>query len=665
MKNTNLLFLFISLLFFASPTFAQQAEKSIQRQEIDAKRMDSNPFSDDALPRSREFIRIDKTYYVGYLFEGIYKKQHAADFLGYKNAITPLKKALELLEKDYASQLKIRSSDLFTYYPVYTYHIDYSMLASELVECYNNIQQPEEAFIVAQKALKWNFQRDFYFNPYIQMSWVVHRNRFYTSKDDFFLKNTIPENEELANSYLDSALRKINIDARLNTGIFQPEYKEQDRQRVYHYKAILYSYALNIDSADKYYALLMDSRIPSYNNFGTYLSIKGQFRDAASMYEKASEQDNGDKRLQEWAYYSSILKIYQGKPDVARETMTAMIKAVGSTPGFGWYNIALARADSYDGDLISSKRHLLKAESFKEVHIGTTLGQTHYDFSVNLIKLLNQNKKIQQIKFENKGWWYHPSDLFNVIKLTTQKYLLEYLIVNQLASNPERDLVVYSLFSPESTVSWDEIWYLIQGFSTRYFQKEFQEKLENDPRPLVKKYFRLFSAKLKINQGKYDEAEEILHLLIGSPEVDPASEELFLARCYEALNQCAVKNKEKFLSIETMNQLYEVFPQLIPYSDMKMNFKLNTSGNIDKKMLSKIKAFRINWLTDSDPNVLIVNLDFKQVNNKKSVVYSLSNSSGKIILPQQEYVYKNGEKEARNIMYGIFNIHLNAQLQTQ
>src|SRR6476619_1527189 len=37
---------------------------------IDAKRAGSNIFSEDALPRSREFKRIDSTYYVGWLYEG-------------------------------------------------------------------------------------------------------------------------------------------------------------------------------------------------------------------------------------------------------------------------------------------------------------------------------------------------------------------------------------------------------------------------------------------------------------------------------------------------------------------------------------------------------------------------------------------------------------------
>src|ERR1043165_3598504 len=63
------------------------------RYEVDAKRTGTNMNSEDALPRSREFIRIDSSYYIGWMYEGAYKFNHAADYLGYKNAIAPLDRA--------------------------------------------------------------------------------------------------------------------------------------------------------------------------------------------------------------------------------------------------------------------------------------------------------------------------------------------------------------------------------------------------------------------------------------------------------------------------------------------------------------------------------------------------------------------------------------------
>ena len=81
-------------------------DNSAARYEINAKRIGVNPTDKDALPRSREFLRLDSTYYVGWLYEGMYKFDRSADYLGYKNAIIPLHKALDLLDKDYGSTLR-------------------------------------------------------------------------------------------------------------------------------------------------------------------------------------------------------------------------------------------------------------------------------------------------------------------------------------------------------------------------------------------------------------------------------------------------------------------------------------------------------------------------------------------------------------------------------
>src|SRR5690349_13795461 len=77
-----------------------------KRYEIDAKRAGVNPLDKEALPRSREFIRLDSTYYVGYMFEGMYKVDKSSDLLGYRNSITPLRKAFMLFQRDYGREMK-------------------------------------------------------------------------------------------------------------------------------------------------------------------------------------------------------------------------------------------------------------------------------------------------------------------------------------------------------------------------------------------------------------------------------------------------------------------------------------------------------------------------------------------------------------------------------
>lgn len=626
-----------------------------KRYEIDAKRIGTDFNSNDALPRSREFIRIDSTYYVGWMYEGMYKVNHAADYLGYKNAVIPLKKALYQLERDYARMLRTRSADLMTYYPAYRFHVDYSIIAYNLMDCYNNIEQPQDAYNVIRKALKWNFQNEGYMQSYNYLAWTVHRNRFYTSSKYPFLKNSIKENEKLANAYLDSAFRKIRIDKALNEAFF-PGYENAARQSVYHYKAILYSYALNIDSATRYYNLMKETPGFSHNNYATFLSICGSFRQAENEYDMASLQDVGDKRLQEWAYYSSMIDIYKANPKRGIQNMKDMIKAVGSTPGFGWYNIALARSCAYNGDVKESERYIKKAEAFKEVHIGTTLGQSHYDFSINLVKLMNNIERIQQVKFENSGWWYTPSALTKVAQESSAKYLLQYLIVNQFAMNPERDLVIYRLFSTESTVSWDEIWYLMRDFSTNFFTEKFQAELKDDQRKLVKKYFKLYIARLQMKKGNYTEAQKILYDILNNERTDIEYEKLFVARTYEALATCAKEKKNTNEYNESLYSFYVNFPQLLPYSDLKPNLRLNIIGTPDQKVVDRLKDCNINWIKDGSTPAAEATIKFSTSGKKKIVSYYVMDKGGREIVKRENYTYTKPEDAGVILAYRLFNI---------
>jgi hypothetical protein len=632
----------------------QHPRNNEKRYEIDAKRMGTDMNSADALPRSREFIRIDSSYYVGWMYEGMYKVNHAADFLGYKNAAVPLKRALMQLERDYARMLRTRSSDIMTYFPAYRFHFDYAVIAYKLMDCYSNTEQPQEAFDLLRRAQRWNFQNEFFLQSYNYLAWTVHRNRFYTSSKYAFLKNSLAENERLAHNFLDSAMRKIQKDKGLNAQFF-PGFEAEAKRSVYHYKAILYSYALQIDSAARYYNLLKRSNLFSHNNYATFLSICGNFRDAAQEYELASMQDGGEKHLQEWAYYSSILDIYKGRPEHGIAHMKDMIKAVGSTPGFGWYNIALARCCMYNGDLKESERYLNKAESFKEVHIGTTLGQSHYDFSVNLVKLMNNIGRIQQVKFEDKGWWYRPSALSTIAGETGSKYLLQYLIVNQFAMNPERDQVVYRLFSTESTVSWDEIWFLMRDFSTGFFQEKFERQLKDDQRRLIKKYFRLFTARLQMKKGKYQEAQQILYEILKQEKTDLEFEKLFVARTYEALATCADKLNNTKEYDAAVYEMYVNFPQLLPFSDVRANMRLQVLGNADQELVNRLKDCNINWIGGRSP-VPEVTLKFSRNGNKKMVTYYVTDRNGREVVNRETYTYTNAREAGLILAYRLFRI---------
>ena len=444
------------------------ADKMAQRYfDIDAKRSISNIESEDAMPRSREFKRIDSTYYVGWMYEGVYKFNHAADYIGFKNAIPPLERAMNLMEHDYAKALATRTGDIMTLYPIRQFAPDYTMIAYYLEQCYSNTDQPNKVYTLLRRTLKWKFQMHYMMDTYNWLAWTVHRNRFYTSAKYPFLRNSIDANERLAQRYLDTSMLLIKQNEAINEPLtkYLHGYEENEKLSTYHYRNILYSYAFNIDSAAYYFELMRKAGRLPHNNYANFRGICGDFRTAEKEYKIAAMQDNGDHRLQEWAYYSTILDIYKANPKLGASLAHDMIRAAGTTPGYGWYNIALARTLLYDGQVSEAQKYVDKAAEFKELHIGTTLGQSHYDFSVQLLKLIGKEQAYQMDKFEHSNWWYNPKVLLSLAEKASEKSLQQFLIINQFAQNPERDKVIYKLFSTESTVSWDEIWYLVHDWT--------------------------------------------------------------------------------------------------------------------------------------------------------------------------------------------------------
>jgi hypothetical protein len=645
----------LALLFTFVESLPLRAEPNpIQRASIKAKRALVATGTEESLAASREYIRTDSSFYVGWMYLGIYQSERAADFAGYRNAIPALEQSLTLIERDYAKELKTKTSDPYNYYAVQQYHVDYSTTAYHLFQAYEYTDSEEKAYALLRRVQAWDMQKNWMLEPYNMLAWITHRNRFYDSKKYHFLKEDITANEQLANAYLDSALAKSQVMRRYNESLFSEYYNSYEQLSVYHYKCIIHAYNFNIDSAAYYFELMEETNIFPYNNHATFLAIQAKFRAAMSEYENASGSDMGDKRLQEWAYYTSILNIYKGEPQQAAAAMSDMIKAVGSTPGFGWYNIALARACSYNGDLVSSEKYFKRASEFKEVHIGTTLGQSHYEFASNLVKLMNTKKAVQQLKFENKNWWWQPYSWYQYSKLKTAQYTQQYLITNQFAGNPERERVIYKLFSTESVVGWDEIWFLISDFSTNYFFKKFESELKQDKRELVFKYFQLFLAKLEIQKGKYKDADNRLKKVLSFTEdIDEEYEKLFLARCFEALAICADEldkgEKQKWSSL-----FYATYPQLVPYSELTPQFHLVVKG-AEEAILKRIKKFRINW-DNKDALSPQVSLVFGKEKNKSTIEYSVVDYSGKTIIPRKKIIVDKVEDASKTLVYGLFGI---------
>ena len=608
------------------------AQNNAARYEIDAKRMGVNYYDKDALPRSREFIRLDSTYYVGWFYEGMYKFERAADYLGYKKCIEPLRRALSTFEKNYKNNIK----EIFTPGNYTMPQVDAIQMCNALYDSYSNIEQPDSAMWLLEKIKSWNTGNDF-MEYNIKAAWTIHRNRYYLHKYSF-LKNSVAENEQLALDHLYDALAKGDGNA-----IF--------------YLAIIHNYLLNIDSTAFYYNILKQTGGFSYNNYAHFQNTIGNFAEAIVNFE--NDKYAFDKRLIESYYFLPTLYINSGKSKKAIYETNTIISAMGSTPGFGWYNIALARSYLYNGQLDSCEKAITKAAQFKELHIGTTLGQAQYDFAVNVIKLLLAKNKIERIKFQNKGWWYSLNDLSSIGALTGEAFLLKFALVNEIAENPERQQVIYNLFTSENVIGFDEILSLMKNISPQYFEKIYEEKAATEKRPNIVRYMQLFSGEFEYEDGKHAASKQTFENILYNTILDTAHEKLFLARLYESLARSYAYNDEKENSQAMVYNYFKEYPQLIPFSGFKMKMYLNTpnaENATTKKIINELKSCNIDWVDEPDNSTARVYLSFSATKNKYSVDYSVVDATNKTIVPPQKMYFKKVDDVGKELALRLFGV---------
>lgn len=648
-------FFIVNAVLLLSPAISFCQGNVTARYEIDAKRIGVNPLDKDALPRSREFIRLDSTYYVGYMFEGSYKADRSSDYLGYRNAIAPLRKAFVLLQKDYGKNLKVMYSTPQNYMQYMNKYIDFLQVANTLRECYDNLEMADSVMWVLNRVSSYHFAKDL-IGANSAKAWTYHRNRFFTAEKFPFLKNSVEENEKTAFSYCYYALAQIQKNRPHNDLWFGPGQSEPDRMNVYHYLALLHCYNKNYDSSEYYYQRLAESGNVSWNNYGNMKHEIGEFATAYQYFDRDKYRYN-QKVLKEPFYYIPMLDVYAGRTKEAMSLCKEAIVNSGSTPGFGWYNIALCRSYLYDGQLDSAEYAVQKAADFKEIHIGTTLTQSQYDFTINLLKLQIAERKIALVKFENKGWWYSPGSLYNIAGLKVQKMLLQYVLINQMAANPERDRTIYDLFCGESTTTFDEAYYLIKDFSPAYFIKKYENYQKTDNRKNLQRYFKLFTYQMEGVDGDENKAMDGYRQMVKEVLLDTSAEKLFLGRLYEGL---AKGNDEEGNDGDYnfyANSLYEEYPQLLPFSGITMKMKLNTSGTDDdatKKVTKELKDCNINWVNEADGNTAIAYLNFAKRGDKYETTINVKSGTNKQEVTNEKMVFKDTGGAGKELALRLF-----------
>lgn len=565
----------IALLLFSRMLFAFDVE---ERNSIDIDRRSISFSSQAAFEKSREYIRRDSTYYIGWMYRGAYLFNRANDEKGFTQAIEPLRKALELIERDYDKQLRTRTNDFIGYLAVNVVQSDYSYIANWLSGAYQNIENAQAAYEVLMHVKDRDLQYEAAVESWNTLAWIYHRNRMYTSEKFPFLMNSVAENDSMAYSCLDSAIAKTRRDNELNQGLFDPTFMAARYYYTYHYKVILFTYDFKLDSADYYYDILLRSGYYSSNNYANYMYMKGEFAIAEQFYLEAEDRDGStDKHTREYFYMRGLLEVNRATPGRADSLLSKIIAKDGITPGYGWHNIALARSLLYEGLTTIAQRKLNIAARFEELHIGTTWGKEQYNLSVTMLNYLNQLHFEHEYYFENNEWyfWLNPLNWYKALEFKMRVHHFQLVLVSLVAANPERAEVLYPLFSSENLLSWDESLQMLDGFSNKYFIDLYEKMLQDDPRDGIRNYIRFVLAKLYISEGDEETARGYLDVVYNQLAMNRMEfDNLLYARTCEALAKITGGQESQDWLVEA----YNTFPRAIPYSGEQLKFNVRIDG---------------------------------------------------------------------------------------
>lgn len=602
---------------------------NVQAQRIEIDRLErefrGNFDSRKAYELSQKMIQLDSTYYVGHFFEANYRFYRAADKRGYESAIKSLVKAAALLEKEFPEKLR-RSTNINVYINQYQFQRKYVFLIYNLAKSYEYVDKPGEAIKAVRRLQKRNFICNFGVNAYSNISWIYLRNRMYSPEKYDFLKPTIEENLEMASKYADS----IKTSDRYNQqylDVWWPDLANSALLSYYHYKNIIYSHQIKLDSAEYFSEQLKKYDRLSYNNYGNLKFIQAKYQEAEESYETARQEDDYiEKSIKEFDYMQSAIKIFKHDLPSSKSIIEESIKNLGTSPGFGWNNIALSRAYYYSGDLKKSKEFRDKAANFKEIHVGSTWGEVAYNRNTLLFKYLFHKKSMNEIKFKDKNYWYKPNKLYDLSKHHFKQENAHLLLTSELSADPERFIGYYNLFASENNLFFDEIWELIKYFNPEYFIKIFQKKLEVDERERVQKYFNYFIGQFHLENEDYDLAIEKFESVLEDEYLDETNEILLIARVNEALSKAYEEKDNTTSANENLMAFYLNFPQLVPYSGLKMKLNLNVvKSNLtseEETIIEELKDCNIDWV-ENDLNWPTLSVNFTKNDKNHSIAYKV------------------------------------------
>jgi len=358
----------------------------------------------------------------------------------------------------------------------------------------------------------------------------------------------------------------------------------------------------------------------------------------------------------------SVINIFKNDMGKSRGIIQNSLDLLGPTPGFGWNNLAMARAHYYSGDLEACKKSRDKADNFKELHVNSTWGKLQYDTNSLLFQYLYHKKKIEEIKFTDSYYWLNAYTLMQMAGHYFKMENAHLLLASDLSANPERFLVMYNIFSSENTIFFDEMWEVIRSFNPQYFIRLFSDKRDSDARPAVIKYYNYFIARFLLEDGKPQQAIGLLQNILSDPTVDPVYEKLLIARVCEGLT-LGYEEMDMEDGMDTfLLGFYTAFPQLVPFSGLKMKFRLYvpdekpTEGR--NEIISDLRDCNIEFVEDTFENEVwpAVSIEFKEIDSETQIQYAITISGQDTI--EGTINIDDYQNPGQILAYRLFNISL-------
>lgn len=640
------------------PFFGQITHKknSAVRTNIDVKAVTTGLESKEALARGLEFQELDSTYFMGYMYEGIYKVRHAQDEIGYKNAYEPLEKAYRLILEDYRKEITVRSTDVFELY----YSFQLQMYAQEIVynlwEAYMNAQDFQKAYDLSIEFSQLDLQLEFYFQSYTHLAWIFHKLRVSNSSQYSFLKDNVLDNVTMAQQYLDSAYKKAERDEALNSQIGYDFYNPSI-YGIMHYQSVIFTYLLEMDSATYYYDLLKERGQYSHNNRGNFLQINGKFRQAEEEYTTAAARDNDpmNKSLKEFIYFTSFINVNKGIHLSYLEEMIATLKYENSKPGYGWYNLAMARTLLHSGQIAESKKYLNKAEKFKELHIGTTFGNEQYQMSLLALKYVQSAHELKAYKVRNSNWYWNPKRWLDVAALYFNKFVDRYNFISLLSAYPEREQVIYPLFTSESTIYWSEIVDILTELNPDFFIEYYYKMImENDQRPGITPYYKIMLAQLYLYNQEYSQALTTVEDILDNPQIDEEYEQHLLGKAMALKSEIlkALGNDDE--AYVWAYKMFKTYPSLGGIEQNAVKFFIQNKSSFPSELFESFEQSQHKLVDNLGDDVIMLSMQYTENGGRHSAQLIASDAHADIIISEVSLQAKSIEELSELIYRATF-----------